>query len=201
MANFVKIHRSALNGDDPFWPAPETLHTRGEAWIDLHYLADNAGEISSGVRELAIRWAWNRNKVHRFLSELLGFHRLKRLDGGARGASAIYHLEGVTKTKPADTYLQYEGEFKPMWDKMWKSRPNNSRLAGLKAYAARREQGLDAEILKEAARRYFRYCKKRGILGTSQMLQTGTFFGPNERWAEQFQDDLPVQAREKMKRI
>lgn len=81
MAGWIKLHRSLLEHelwkDKPF--------TKGQAWIDLIFLADTEtktkichgklktferGKVYKSILELSERWGWSRGRTTRFLKNL-----------------------------------------------------------------------------------------------------------------------------------
>lgn len=79
---WIKLHRKIMEGED--WLSEP--FTRAQAWVDLLLLANHApssvrkrgiafevgaGQVGYGEEKLATRWRWSRQKVRRFLKELM----------------------------------------------------------------------------------------------------------------------------------
>lgn len=79
---YIKLHRKIC--DNPIWQTKP--FSQGQAWIDLLLLAEwqdrtveDAGEtiiiprgsLLTSTRELAERWGWSKDKVSRFLKQLV----------------------------------------------------------------------------------------------------------------------------------
>ena len=72
---------------------------------------------------------------------------------------------------------------------IWEIYPRHiSRKPGLKAYIARRNEGIPAEDLLKATKTYANVCEREGR-ETVYILHPSTFFGPYER----FRDFLPAE--------
>jgi hypothetical protein len=200
VTDYLKVERSKLNGTDPFWPAPGEKHTRGEAWIDCHYLADETLRFNGSVRELAIRWDWSKDAVQRFLVELLELGRINRVAEDQLTRAAMYRIvQTATKKVNNTSTANYEAEFDKLWP-AWKGRPNNSKKAGLEKYIVQRRKGVSWEELRDATIAYYEYCQEEDSLGTKYMLMAQTFFGPHERWKGPW-EVRPRKAREQLKQI
>ena len=87
---WIKLHRLLL--DHPHWLAEP--FTRGQAWVDLLLLANHKegyvrkrgvlvvvdrGCVAWSERALAERWRWSREKVRRFLKELIDRKQISRI--------------------------------------------------------------------------------------------------------------------------
>ena len=73
-----------------------------------------------------------------------------------------------------------EREFAACWD-AYPKRPGNSRAAALKAYRARRKEGVAPEPLLAGVRAYAAYCEREGT-EPRFIKQASTFFGPGRHW-------------------
>lgn len=62
---------------------------------------------------------------------------------------------------------------------------NPKRLA-YEQYAKRLKEGVPHDEMKEGLERYILYCEMKGITGTPFVMMAQTFFGPHERWADEF---------------
>ena len=60
-------------------------------WVDLHFMADEKGEIHMSLNDLAHRWKAERTKVSRFLA---------KLNGATVGATLVQHqVQQITLTR------------------------------------------------------------------------------------------------------
>lgn len=79
---WIKLHRQITN--NPLWLSEP--FTRAQAWVDLLLIANHAdgfirrrgikinvkrGQVGMSQDSLADRWGWSKNKVRRFLKELM----------------------------------------------------------------------------------------------------------------------------------
>ena len=175
------------------------MHTRGEAWIDLLYLADKDNEVRMSLRELAGQWGWNPKTVIAFLAQLEMLRRIERT--GKNGKGSVYCIiqdpkpapktKAKAKKKPRPVTSEFDVEFDALWP-AWKGHPNNNRKAGLEKYIATRRRGVSFGLLKKKTIAYYKYCEAEGILGTNRMMMTSTFFGPHERWNASFEVTEPT---------
>lgn len=93
----------------------------------------------------------------------------------------------VTKSRTTSgTSRDVPVEFETAWSS-YPKRPNNPKREALTAWRTRvnRDKVAPAE-LQAAVERYAAYCVARGIVGTETVMQARTFFGPNERWKDDF---------------
>lgn len=74
------------------------------------------------------------------------------------------------------------------FDQAWKIYPrrsgSNPKLRAQRAWNARIGEGVPPGDLVAGVRRYAEYCEAEHKSGTQFVLQAGTFFGPERRWAE-----------------
>lgn len=89
----------------------------------------------------------------------------------------------------------YPDEFE--W--LWKSYPERSGGKGDKRKAfqncqARIKEGEDWKTLARFMKAYEEHCKKEGKIGTGYVLQFTTFFGPGERYKDDYSDKAPQDA-------
>jgi len=88
---WIRLHRKIMDGPD--WLSE--AFTRAQAWVDLLLLANHKsrfirrrgvmvavdrGMVGYSERELAERWRWSRDKVRRFLMELIEREMIGRKD-------------------------------------------------------------------------------------------------------------------------
>lgn len=79
-----------------------------------------------------------------------------------------------------------ESDFQKAWDAYPKRAGSNPRKLALKAFQARVSEGVDPKTLIEATERYRRFVETSGKVGTEYVLQASTFFGPHERWKDEY---------------
>lgn len=78
----------------------------------------------------------------------------------------------------------YPAEFEAVWAIYPKRAGGNSKADALKAWRARRAQGVSPEALHAGVERYAAFLRATGKLGTEFVKQAATFFGPGECWRE-----------------
>jgi len=61
----------------------------------------------------------------------------------------------------------------------------------LKAYNTRIKQGYTHDEIKAGLTRYATFCEKTGKTNSEFVLQAATFFGPDERWTEEYELPKP----------
>ena len=166
------------------------------------YLADDDGQISWSVRDLGDRWRWTPSVVHRFLARLVELKRIVRVPNGSKTGRMLFRLatdeDRPKKKKPPVSPNTHREEFEQIWP-AWKSRANNSKKAGFQKYCEQRGKGRTFEQLKKATVAYYRYCEKKGWLGTNSMMHTQTFFGPADRWNANFKEK-PLRSQRELPR-
>lgn len=74
--------------------------------------------------------------------------------------------------------------FTKAWEIYPKREGGNPRKTALKAWSARIRAGTSAEEMQAGLERYRAYVQAKGILGTDKVMMAATFFGPDERWKE-----------------
>lgn len=115
VTGWISLHRQLLNHDlwvnEPF--------TKGQAFVDLLLLAKpkggvfmckgfeikyNTGEVTEGVKNLALRWKWSRNKVTNFLSKLEHEHTIGHRKGHSKnGVITLISITNYGKWQKKDT--------------------------------------------------------------------------------------------------
>lgn len=91
----------------------------------------------------------------------------------------------------APTRRAYTPEFETAWSIYPKRSGGNPKVGAFKAWRARLAEGVSAEELTEAARKYADYCEAAGKTGTELVMQAQTFWGPNERWKDDYDVSQP----------
>lgn len=74
------------------------------------------------------------------------------------------------------------GSFESIWALYPKRGGPNSKAAALKAYEARRREGVPHEDLYSSTQNYAKYCEAKGILKTEYVMQARRFFGPSKEF-------------------
>ena len=168
------------------------VFSRQEAWLDLVQLAryeqPDLGTFAISQRGLAQRWNWSKSSVVRFLEKL---EVAKQLAPQGRGVwllvnYAKYQLgEPPAEPKPKKypekrENTGFEGEF----GRIWSDYPKKvARGAALKAYCARRHEGTAFQALHQAT---LQYAASREGEPARFTMHASTFFGPDERWKEEW---------------
>ncbi|MBO9680936.1 MAG: hypothetical protein J7556_22140 [Acidovorax sp.] len=74
----------------------------------------------------------------------------------------------------------YPAEFESAWQ-AYPERPGDSKANAHRAWAARRKEGVAAEVLRDGARRYAAFCRASAT-DPQYVKQAATFFGPGEHY-------------------
>jgi hypothetical protein len=77
------------------------------------------------------------------------------------------------------------------FDLAWASYPKraggNNRKDALKAWTARCKAGVDTDLMHDGTVRYAAFCIATGNVGTKYVMQGATFYGPSERYADDWE--------------
>ena len=80
------------------------------------------------------------------------------------------------------------------FDAFWAAYPHraggNPRKRAARTFAARVAEGVSTDDLIDGARRYAAHCERDGKVGTPYVMQAATFLGPDERWREEYADEV-----------
>ena len=87
--------------------------------------------------------------------------------------------------------IEYSPEFLELKAIYPKRCGGNPWPRAFKAFTARLKQGYDHAEIKAGLMRYATFCDKTGKTGSEYVLQAATFFGPDERWAEEYELPQP----------
>jgi len=82
---------------------------------------------------------------------------------------------------------EFDNHIWPIYPK----RPNNPKAPALVKYLVLRKAGRTFKELRDATTRYALFCDATKKIGTETVMQAQTFFGPNDRWRDEF--ELPVE--------
>lgn len=86
--------------------------------------------------------------------------------------------------------IEYSPEFMELRE-IYPKRPGNPWPKAQKAYNARIKQDYTHDEIKAGLIRYVLFCDKTGKTGSEFVLQASTFFGPDERWTDEFELPKP----------
>ena len=81
---------------------------------------------------------------------------------------------------------EYSDEFETIWLKYPQRAGSNPKIDAYRAFKATLKRGADIALVDKGLDRYIRFCKATRKIGTETVLQTKTFFGPSERWKEEW---------------
>lgn len=95
-------------------------------------------------------------------------------------------LELVTPPQKPKKKNGYTEEFEIIWKAYPKRAGGNPKKSAFKAYNARRKEGVTHDELLAGVERYNAYAKAEGKEGTEYIMHGSTFFGPNERWKDEY---------------
>lgn len=79
---------------------------------------------------------------------------------------------------------EYPPAFAAVWERYPRRAGGNSKREAYRAWSARLAQGVTVEELAAGVERYRAFIEATGKESTEYVMQTATFFGPNERWRE-----------------
>lgn len=95
------------------------------------------------------------------------------------------------KKRPLPTKHEYSPEFEEAWALYPKREGGNPKRPAYKAWRARLAEGVSPEQLIQAVKRYAAYIEALEEAGELEsrrfVLQATTFFGPNERWKDDYE--------------
>lgn len=94
-----------------------------------------------------------------------------------------------SKKKAASTPSVKNGytiEFDELWSAYPRREGGNPKKRAYRAYIARLREGVTHEEIKKGVHRYAEHIRASKNEGTRYVLQAATFFGPDERWAEEY---------------
>ena len=126
-----------------------------------------------------------RNKSRAEVEELSRIRAEAGAKGGAKRKQVAEQIDGLALPIDRDTGTDSaSAPFEAEFDAAWVDYPKkDARKAALKAYQARRREGIAAEDLALAVKHYAEACANEGR-ERQYVLNGSTFFGPNERWRD-----------------
>lgn len=105
----------------------------------------------------------------------------------------VLNLRNIINTRSAERARARDADLTPFeadFSQAWSEYPaKTSRKMALNAYTARRREGVSAEDLLTAVRRYVTFLR---FQPWRKPMYASTFFGPNERWLEFFHWQEPT---------
>lgn len=102
--------------------------------------------------------------------------------GDKRRENTMVDPAAPDATTAPDFHTEFDERIWPVYPK----RSNNPKKPARDKYAKLRKSGVEFEDLLQATKRYALFCKATGKTGTETVMQAQTFFGPNERWHDEF---------------
>jgi hypothetical protein len=201
------------------WDRFQHYKDRSPPWIKLHYttlddyawshLPDTAKAHLMGIWLLASRQdgripndaAWlgtrigARSKVDLGVLIRAGFLEKDASTSLASSDSTALDLEEKSREEAEKRRDREEAErelgaFSAAW-KDYPRRPNDSKANALRAWMARRGEGVTSEQLHEGVRRYAAYVKRERTEG-KYIKQGATFFGPGQHWQSDYSSTAPA---------
>jgi hypothetical protein len=167
------------------------------------------GEFLASIRYLAKRWCWGEKKVRGFIDTLSVMGRISARARTHEGHTYLlvnydlYQAKGTAKGTGEDTPRAQSGhkeegskevkeegvsESELLFELAWKAyparSPNPKKLAK-KNWDARVAEGVEPRDLIAAVDRYAKWCRAKKKSG-DVILMASTFFGPNERWKDDY---------------
>ncbi|MBP0998232.1 hypothetical protein [Serratia fonticola] len=94
-----------------------------------------------------------------------------------------------TPAKPKKQASDYSDEFEHAWSEYPRREGSNPKNKAYQAWSARIREGVGADAMLVGLRRYAEFCKAKGQVGTSFVMQGARFFGPGQ----EFEADWKIQ--------
>ncbi|MFV8853452.1 hypothetical protein ABQ336_22345, partial [Serratia fonticola] len=94
-----------------------------------------------------------------------------------------------TPAKPKKQASDYSDEFEHAWSEYPRREGSNPKNKAYQAWSARIREGVGADAMLAGLRRYAQFCKAKGQVGTSFVMQGTRFFGPGQ----EFEADWKIQ--------
>lgn len=80
--------------------------------------------------------------------------------------------------------IEYPDWFEQMWSIYPKRAGGNPKRKAFKAINARLKQGYESTEIRQGLEAYVTFCEKTARIGSEFVMQAATFFGPDERWSD-----------------
>jgi len=87
--------------------------------------------------------------------------------------------------------MNYPEDFEQLWKIYPKRCGGNPKRKAFNAYKARLREGVIYSDLQAGVLRYYNFCNGTAKIGSEYVMQTATFFGLNECWAESWELPKP----------
>lgn len=93
--------------------------------------------------------------------------------------------------------MEYPEEFERLWSIYPKRCGGNPKIKAFKAYKARLKDGYSYESILNGLTLYAEFCRKTGRINSEYVLQAATFFGPDERFLDDWR--IPNHRKDELK--
>lgn len=94
--------------------------------------------------------------------------------------------DAIPRSKRKEITTLDDASFSAAWALYPKRAGGNPKARAVAAWNARIKSGVQPEDMIDGVKRYALYIRAKGKEGTEYVMQTATFFGPDERWAEAY---------------
>lgn len=174
-------------------PQSRTPDEDGRRIVRVSDARDWGWRITNYAHYRAIRTAEERRE---YFKQHKRKQRAAKKDKGQRPPLSTNGPQSPPIAVSSKQYVEGEAEgFNDWWAKYPKRSGSNSRVLALKAYRARRTDGVPASDLLAGLERYAAYIQATGKAGTEYVKQAASFLGPAEHWKESWEwSTVPVQA-------
>jgi len=170
---WIKLHKKLLDNRQWHELGDGPARVLVELWL-LASESDPGGEVGLSLDDLT--WRLRRKNASTMLAAL----EVLRDKGFIEFASTLLadatQRRGETETE-TEKKCAFEVEFSTFWEQYPK---RVGKQTALKAWQARRREGISVEDIMAGLTRYLKY---KAITGEKH-LNASTFLGPDERWAE-----------------
>lgn len=180
---WIKLHYSTL--DDYAWshlPDASKAHLMG-IWL---LASRNDGRVPNDAAWLGKRIG-ARSKVDMTVLVRAGFLERDASTSAEQDASEALDLEEKRREETEKRREEADSE-RELFGLAWKDyprRPNDSRANALRAWTARRNEGVDAGAMHDGVKRYAAYCRRERT-EPKYIKQGATFFGPGRHWESDY---------------
>lgn len=200
------------------WDRFQHYKDRSPPWIKLHYttlddyawshLPDTAKAHLMGIWLLASRQDGRIPNDAAWIGTRIGAR--SRVDLGVLIRAGFLEKDASTALAPSDSEsLDLEEKRREETEKRreeterealafaaaWKDyprRPNDSKANALRAWTARRNEGVEAHVMHEGVKRYAAYVRREKT-EPKYIKQGATFFGPGHHWESDYGTPRPAQ--------
>ena len=144
-------------------------------------------KTESKIKELKIDWDDSRTD-HTQLTEPSPPEGNREGNREGEKDTRTIGQEPMAPDRPEPSPPAYPPEFEATWQAYPRRAGGNPKTAAFKAWKARRREGVTAAELHAGVVRYAAYVQAAGKAGTEFVKQASTFFGPDEHFREQWQE-------------